>query len=756
MHEQGGQGQDAQDDADGRCRDRGAANNESIVFGMGKPQGKEQAPSAVPQMHGGGKDAGKMQNGPRGTAKHGAHKLSHWRPVADGEQRDMDNEKEKERRAGVRHEAGGQAHFRTHDSHGVALRPAAAVTDKKQDAGDHVEGKAEEKHELHRHEERPQAVQPAGVSEIGPAAGKSKAVAHGVQHKKKAKGQTGDGHDRLFSHRRLIVLDYPHANRKNICAWDALQPDTRSARPRLRQTREQLRDQGKIFWVFPFTPMSYNTTITGWIATPRSRRPARLPRLVPIRSNNGKETAQKKYREDAKAMTAINRPNKNSKGTPGQVISLVKDGRRLFRAGNYTQAKSRFEEALDLDPENTYALVGCGDACRRLADYRAAIQFYKQAVAIDPDNPYALLGLGDCHRGLGLIAEAIGYWQDLLRLQPANVQILTRVGDAYRRLERFEEAIKSYKAALEFDPFNPYALRGLADSHRGLRQTDEAIRAWETYNLYHPDNAAVLARLGDAYKQIGELDKAVDAYGKALLAERDYVYAYLGLADVAVLRGDDGQAHRFWQQAVWACGDDLAPACRRADIYRKQGKVREAKLLYHLALEVQPDNKFLRTGLASLHIEQKDYAEAEEILKPLASLYPDDEFIFTGLGDAYSGQGKFREAIAAWEHALACIDGNTFLYSRLADAYTRIGDRQRAADYYVKSFEAGDFSYRAINGLTKILQRDHGAVSVPDHWLIRVALFALDNRGEEAARQVLRHLSPAGRERLPSRLTGLA
>ncbi len=39
--------------------------------------------------------------------------------------------------------------------------------------------------------------------------------------------------------------------------------------------------------------MSYNTTITGWIATPRSRRTARLPRLVSVCSNNGKETAQK-------------------------------------------------------------------------------------------------------------------------------------------------------------------------------------------------------------------------------------------------------------------------------------------------------------------------------------------------------------------------------------------------------------------------------------------------------------------------------
>lgn len=438
-----------------------------------------------------------------------------------------------------------------------------------------------------------------------------------------------------------------------------------------------------------------------------------------------------------------------------QVIRLVKQGREFFRHNSCAAAKEKFKEAIALDSNNTYALVGLGDTSRKLGEFEEGVATYKRVLEIDPENPYALLGLGDSCRGLDRLEEAISSWKKLLHLQPTNVQVLTRLGDAYRRLERYEEALNVYRSALEYDPYNPYALRGLADSYRGMHDTAGAIAAWEKYSLYHPQNSSVLARLGDAYKQTGDIDKATDAYHRAMEAEEDYVYAYLGLADIEFDRQQPDKGLGYWKRALATSSNDLSPICRRADMYRKHGKLDLAEELYTLAIQHQKHNKYLLTGLASLYIERHQYAQATATFRELLDHYPDDEFVLTGLGDALYGEGEVEEAIRAWEKVLSLVESNTFLFTRLAEAQHKLGHEEEAAGYYLKSLEAGDQSYRTVHGLVKVLQRQDLAITVDDRWVILAAEFALNNRGGEVAATVLRHLSAQGREHLSGALNAL-
>lgn len=438
-----------------------------------------------------------------------------------------------------------------------------------------------------------------------------------------------------------------------------------------------------------------------------------------------------------------------------QVIKLVKEGREHFRRDRCREAKEKFAEALAVDPTNTYALVGCGDACRRLGLFEEGVNCYRKALEVDTMNPFSLLGLGDSLRGMGKIEKAIDAWNTLLKLQPGNVQILTRLGDAYRRTENYRQAVEVYRAALEHDPYNPYALRGMADSHRGLRQIEDAIGAWEKYILYHPDNASVLARLGDAYRQMKNDERAIATYEAALKAEENYIYAYLGMADLELGRGCEQRAREYWRQALVANSHDISPVCRRADGYRRQELYSEAEILYTMALEIEPTNKYLLTGLATIQIDRRDYARAKEHFVKLVGLYPKDEFVLTGMGDACYGLGEVECAIDNWENALAVVGVNTFLQTRIAEAHARMGNDLEARSHFVQAFVDGDRSYRTMNGLIKLLQRLPDEAVLDETWLVEVAEYALANRGAMVALEVLRHVSENRRAELPDDLRAI-
>ena len=69
-----------------------------------------------------------------------------------------------------------------------------------------------------------------------------------------------------------------------------------------------------------------------------------------------------------------------------RVLELGKLANQLKRKGKLKQAEETYRELLNLDPYNTYALVGLGDLKRRSGRFEDAIGFYKQCLLIEKDN----------------------------------------------------------------------------------------------------------------------------------------------------------------------------------------------------------------------------------------------------------------------------------------------------------------------------------------------------------------------------------
>src|ERR1043166_5109664 len=71
---------------------------------------------------------------------------------------------------------------------------------------------------------------------------------------------------------------------------------------------------------------------------------------------------------------------------PGHMSGHIVYGQALFEAKRFAEAKTVFETALTLDPENLIALRHLGDISREMGDMAGAKSWYDRVLQADPRN----------------------------------------------------------------------------------------------------------------------------------------------------------------------------------------------------------------------------------------------------------------------------------------------------------------------------------------------------------------------------------
>jgi tetratricopeptide (TPR) repeat protein len=76
-----------------------------------------------------------------------------------------------------------------------------------------------------------------------------------------------------------------------------------------------------------------------------------------------------------------------------------------------------------------------------------AVRQYKKALEIDPDNLYALYDIGYVHKESGRYKEAIKAYERVLEIDPAYPYALWDIGEVYEKMgmkEKAEEQFRHY------------------------------------------------------------------------------------------------------------------------------------------------------------------------------------------------------------------------------------------------------------------------------------------------------------------------
>jgi len=107
-------------------------------------------------------------------------------------------------------------------------------------------------------------------------------------------------------------------------------------------------------------------------------------------------------------------------------------GHRLQLEGSLDKAQEQYLTALELNPNESSALLGLGDVQLRKRDPRAAAETYRRAVGLDPQNADAYARLGDAYHHQGDLEAALWEWERAVSLRPQDARLRQGVDQARR------------------------------------------------------------------------------------------------------------------------------------------------------------------------------------------------------------------------------------------------------------------------------------------------------------------------------------
>ena len=150
------------------------------------------------------------------------------------------------------------------------------------------------------------------------------------------------------------------------------------------------------------------------------------------------------------------------------------NGRGLdaYREGRIEEALSRFNEALDLDPNHIHALENRGTVRSRGGQYAEAISDFDAVLRLDPSNLVAFSNRGFARRALGDYEEAVADYRDALRIDPENPTLHYNLGIALGLSGEDQAALSAFNEAIRLNPDYARAYSARADLRARLGDSD--------------------------------------------------------------------------------------------------------------------------------------------------------------------------------------------------------------------------------------------------------------------------------------------
>jgi tetratricopeptide (TPR) repeat protein len=243
--------------------------------------------------------------------------------------------------------------------------------------------------------------------------------------------------------------------------------------------------------------------------------------------------------------------------------SHLQEAQALLNAGNIPGAVTKYEEALQQDPENVEALVQLARlqvySSRMMTDqlgYQALLDAYEsiqRAVELSPDNSdvqavYTLVldwlatsGLTPFDQRAGYLVDAAEAATYAVQLDANNALALAFRAEVFADQLRFEQAAQLAEQAVNIDP-------NLMDTHRVLAYVLESTsyysRAIEEYKKaaeIMPNMTFLYVSIGQNYRQLQQYDQALDYFDRAAtINETNGVndpLPYLGIAKTYTRQG---------------------------------------------------------------------------------------------------------------------------------------------------------------------------------------------------------------------------
>lgn len=172
----------------------------------------------------------------------------------------------------------------------------------------------------------------------------------------------------------------------------------------------------------------------------------------------------------------------------------------------------------------------------------AAVTRYERAIDLDPDHVKAHLKLGDLHAEQGRLQDALAYYRRVLALKPGYAVAHNNLANVFGELGQLDEAVAHYRLALSHKSDYPEANYNLGNALLRRGRPNEAAAHFIRALALKPDFADAHYCLSSVFSRQGHLENAISACQRALALDPGLLEASIQLAMLRMQACD-------WRQA---------------------------------------------------------------------------------------------------------------------------------------------------------------------------------------------------------------
>lgn len=219
--------------------------------------------------------------------------------------------------------------------------------------------------------------------------------------------------------------------------------------------------------------------------------------------------------------------------------------KQLQQEGKLEEAIAAYEQALELNSNDSWTHHHMGEALSKLGRFDEAVTAYRHAIEFKPDFSWSYHHLGDVLAQQEQWEESAIAFGKAIKLNPEHFGTYVGLGNSLAKVGKLDEAIVAYRRATELNPDADWIYNTLANAVRQRTQSDLAeaiasyrqiielnpnnVKAYQNLLEVQPDNWEVCLQLGNTLVEQGKLDEAIVVYRRLVaLSPMEKYYQQLG------------------------------------------------------------------------------------------------------------------------------------------------------------------------------------------------------------------------------------
>jgi tetratricopeptide (TPR) repeat protein len=302
------------------------------------------------------------------------------------------------------------------------------------------------------------------------------------------------------------------------------------------------------------------------------------------------------------------------------VPDLILRANRLLEEGDATTALQLVRQAVNRQPNNSYALELMAEAAMQTADWQSAEFALKSALGLQPDNIGLKLRLGEVYIATYEASAARDIFKSLTELYPTSDRAWASLGLLEARLNNNERALTALGLALAENPMLPAVQ--LANGELLLLEGDyeAALTSFEAAQKLMPNDPQLEARHGQALLAAGRHDEALTHLRAAVESGFDHADVQRSLALALALNEMYAESRRVLAATEPDANGDHHMVTGYLDLQR--GQLSDAETTFKTVVASRSSDPASVNLLAAAVYPQSRFEEATVLLERAHELDP--------------------------------------------------------------------------------------------------------------------------------------